>query len=827
MSDTDPLLRRDVLKASGAASLAMAAGGGGALQLLQQTDGADADRESYLGDNETYYSVCSPNCRGKCPLEVHVRDGQIRAVEQQVPANEQFRRGCTLGLSHVQRVYNSTRLKYPMVRSSWSVDDPQPEKRGEDAQFERVSWDEALDLVAEGIRRTQREYGEESMLWHTGSGDSGTTGFSRLTQLIGGTVDGTPGIDTNVGRGFLRVTGEGSTYLPPTNPNEDWVNAGTIIIWGSDIFASQFQQDAQWILDAKRAGAKLVVVDPMYTNTAEKADLWLPIEPGKDVYLALGMMHWVFENDAYDAEFLRTRTNAPALVRTDTGELLRATEVFDDAEEGDIVVIDEATGEPTAVGPETGGDFALFGEYTVDGVETRTGLTELRDHAADYPLDEVASVTSLDEGDIRTTIEWFTSRGSGGIMPSYGVGRYLYGHVFGQAYATLMALTGDYGNHGNIHSQYANYSGSYLQTGDWGSPENAKETSYVGEADKLDALQQGEYKAMYGMQCNDINQYPERQSWIEAIRNVDMVAWADIHHTPTTQHADIILPAAHWFETEDVMTCYTHPNIGYREKAQEPLWESRDDYYILRGLAERFGYGDQFPEDKRTVLKSFVENDDRFSWNELRENGTVATDETPSPFYTGEFGTDTGRIELYDDDAPTERGPNLPEEGVSLELPEPIEGRTTDDYETADDYPLIFMQKHSKWRIHSQYESQPWLREINPQPQLDIHPEDAQRRGIDDGEYVRVFNDRGEMVVKAKYNEGIRPGLVNTDQGWYTRDFVQGHLQDLISEETAEVGQTFAYYDVRVQVESAPDDVDTGQYTDGSPTGAGAEAGGD
>lgn len=828
MSDTDlNATRRDVLK-SGAVAAVGLSGGGGLLSTLQEADDSDTAGDavtSFLGEDQVVKTACSPNCRGKCPLDVFVRDGQIKKVEQQVPAAKTFKRGCTLGMTHLQRVYNADRLKYPMKRTSWSPDDPQPDQRGADAQFERIAWDDALDLVADEIQRAKREYGPRSLLWHSGSGDGGITGYRRLKELVGGLQDDfTYGIDTNVGQGFNRVTGEGGVFMPPTNTADDWVNAETIIIWGSDIFASQFQMDAEWILDAKRNGAKLVVVDPVYTNTAEKADLWLPIKPGKDTHLALAMMQYIFEHDHYDEAFLRSRTNAPALVRADDGTLLDPASVTATPPEDGIVVFNTETGSPEVVPAETNGPFALFGEWTIDGTTVHTGLTALREQASSYPPQAVADTAGLAAADIETAADWLATRGPGGIMPSYGVGRYLYGHVFGQTYATLLALTGDYGRHGNIHAQHPSYDGSYLETGDWNDPDGAAGVDTYGYNRVLDLLANGDpvqTKFMYGMNSNMLgNQFPERDRWLDAMSNLDTVVWADIYHTPTTQQADIILPAAHWFETEDLLTTYTHPNLSYRTKAHDPLWEARDDYYIMAGLAQRLGHGDKFPDDKHDVLNRFVKNDDRLSWDALRETGTVATDETPTVAYTDEFGTESGRITVYDDDAPVEEGPALPDDGVSLEVPKPLEARTADDWAHADEYPLLFMQKHSKWRIHSQWANVPWLREINTEPQLDIHPKDATRRGIDDGEYVRVHNDRGSVVVRAKYNDGIQPGLVNTDQGWWARDFVDGHLQDLISAETAKVGRTFAFYDCRVEVTRAADEHQSNEYTQHNPRGS-------
>ncbi|GAA0729545.1 molybdopterin-containing oxidoreductase family molybdopterin binding subunit [Halorubrum trapanicum] len=827
--------RRDILKTGAVAGVGLG-GGSGVLSTLQPADesGEAVDQvTSFLGEDQVVKTACGPNCRGDCPLDVFVRDGQIKKTEQQVPAASEFKRGCTLGISHVQRAYNAKRLKYPMKRASWSPDDPQPGARGEDAQFERISWSEALDLVAEQIQTTKGEYGPESVYWHAGSGSQGTSGYGRLKQLVGGIQDSfVYGIDTNVGQGFNRITGEGGVFMPPTNTVEDWANADTLIIWGSDIFASQFQMDAEWILDAKRNGAKLVVVDPMYTNTAEKADLWLPIRPGKDTHLALAMMNYIFENEVYDDTFLRQRTNAPALVRVDDGTLFDPTRVSDNPPDGGIVVMNEETSEPNVVGAETGGPFALFGEWTIDGVAVRTGLAALREQASEYQPADVAEVAGLSVADIKTAADWLATRGAGGILPAYSVGRYLYGHVFGQAYATLMALTGDYGRHGNVHAQHPSYGGPSLQTGDWGNPEGGVSLDTYGYQEILSLLENGDPvqpRFLYGTNSNMLgNQFPNRERWLNAMESLDTIVWADMYHTPTTQQADIILPAAHWFETEDVLGSDHHPNIRYREQAHEPLWEARDDYYIMAGIAERLGHGDKFPDDKREVLDRFVQNDDRLSWEQLRENGTVETDETPTVAYTDAFGTESGRITVYDDDAPTEKGPGLPDEGISLEVPEPLEARTADDWEAQNEYPLVFMQKHSKWRIHSQWANVPWLREVNREPQLDIHPKDAEQRDISDGEYVLVHNDRGSMVVRAKYNEGIQPGLVNTDQGWWAEDFVEGHYQDPISAETADVGRTFAFYDCRVEVERAAEEYQSNQYTQDNPRGtAGSASGGD
>ncbi|MGM0399274.1 MAG: molybdopterin-dependent oxidoreductase [Halobacteriota archaeon] len=809
MTDETNVTRRSMLRSVGAATAAFGLGSeSGVLDSLTERENADAV-ESLFDTTDIVNTACAPNCRGKCPLNAHVRDGQVKFVEPQMTDDEQYRRGCLLGQSHVQRVYSPKRLKYPMVRSDWEPGNPTPEGRGPDADYQRVSWDTALTYVADEMKRIRDEYGPESVWMHVASGDNGVGGdlIGRLANRWGATQWETA-IDTNVGFGFNRITGYGF-YLPPTNLSEDWENAETIIVWGSDILLSQFQNDASKFLDAIENGAKLVVVDPVYTTTAAKADLWLPIRPGKDTHLGLAMIQEILAKELYDAEFLRERTTAGALVRDDSGAMLRMSDLGGNGDDDRVVGVHAETGEPIPLEPDTYADVELFGSYSVDGVDATTGLTLLEDHVAEYTPEAVAEIAGLNADDIRTATSWLATRGPGGIAPSYGIGRYKYGHVFGQTYAIILALTGDYGKSGTIHSHHP--SGATLNTGDYGSPDGAKGTASVKMENIQDVLATGDphpIKAVYGMQSNRlINQVPDRKSKIEMLKHLDLVAWADIVDSSTVKYADIILPAAHWFEKEDITDAWgSHPHISYREKAHEPLWEARDDYYILSELAEKLGYEDLFRGDKRAELQKIASNDDRFSFEELREKGNVRVEDEVIK-YTDPFPTDTGRIELYDESKPVE------DTGTVLDLPRPIEDRTADDHELADEYPLMFMQKHAKWRIHSQWADNAMIRKFDNEPTLDIHPSDAASRGIDDGQYVRVYNDRGEVVVKAVYNEGMQPGLINIDEGWWHEDFIEGNLQDLTHDEVNKLAPTYVYYDVRADVEPAPD-VDTSMYTD-------------
>jgi molybdopterin-containing oxidoreductase family molybdopterin binding subunit len=806
MSEQEGVSRRTVLLSAGTAAGALGLGGTSLLQSLDTESGVH-NVEAFLQENTVVHGYCSPNCRGHCPLDIHVRDGQIRKVEPAIPDREEFRRACTLGQTHLHRTYNPNRLKYPMKRTDWSPEEPNPQGRGPDAEFERISWEEGLDYVANEMDRIREEYGSESVYFELGSGGSGINGtvFNRLAALFGGTTKSWS-IDINVGLGFRRITGAGY-FNTPTNMRTDIKNADTILIWGGNVFRSRLNPDARFLLDAIEGGTKIVGIDPVYNQTTAKSDLWLPVKPGKDIHLAMGMIHTVLDEGLEDRAFLRERTLAPALVRTDTGELLKTGDVFADGDEETPVAYDEAAGEAVALEPETYGEYALTGTYEIEGYEVRTALTELEDAVAEYAPEDLEETVGVDAENVRQAVRWLATRGPGGVMTGLGVDRYVYGHVFGQAYAILLALTGDYGRSGSVTG--GRFAGSGYAS-DYGAVEGSPGTRSFQQKGILSALQgdaDPPLKMMYAQSSNFVaNQLPDRQQWIDSLSNLDLVAVADIHHTPNVQHADIVFPASHWTEREDITGAGEHPHVMYREPVHDPLWEAKPDSWMMAELADRLGYGEHFEKDRTALLRRILEAEDRFTFEELREKGTIHV-ETDEVIFQGEFNTPSGRIEIYDEDAPSE-------DGVSLELPVPMEDRTADDHELAEDYPLMFMQGHSKWRIHSQWAENPLMREINPEPRLDINPKDAAERGIDDGDYVRVYNDRGEMVVKAKYNDAYRPGHVNTDQGWWGDHYVAGHHNDLTHTDVSETIENFAFYDTRVDVEPVSGNVDTSKYDD-------------
>ena len=317
------LTRRSFLKATGAVAGA-AAVMGVATPTLQALA---ADYESGQKESEQeriFRGVCRPNCFAFCHLNVHVRDGKVVKTSR-APYNEKcYDRICQRGLSHVHRIYDPARLQYPMRRVEGT-------ERGA-GEWERVSWDEALDEIAGKIKSIQTEFGESAVAFLTASGNQScaiTSAYGRLSSLMNASSIGAC-LDMGSYYGMQAVAG---LYISPLmglqmwegNEPTDAKNAKTIVVWGANITDAQVQN---WHLvkEAMQGGTKLVVIDPVYTQIASKADRWIPIRPGSDTLLKYALMNVVLEKDAQDVAYLQQHTVAPFLVRSDTGMFVRRSD---------------------------------------------------------------------------------------------------------------------------------------------------------------------------------------------------------------------------------------------------------------------------------------------------------------------------------------------------------------------------------------------------------------------------------------------------------------------------------------------------------------------
>ncbi len=813
------LTRRSFLKATGAAALCSAVGGTGVALAAQEKD------EPANGDG-IYQGVCRGNCMGGCPLDVHVRNGKVVLVSASVCPDQRYQRVCMKGLTHPQRMYMESRILYPLRRAEGTA-------RGEGA-WERISWDEAISAICDSWKKIIAEDGPQAIGWWTQSGQFGflsgchyNGAYTRLQNALHVTpISGS--IDMNYYTASSTMFG--SSLVGQTNELTDYVNSRTIIAWGSNLTEAQIQA-WHFFAEAIDNGAKLIVIDPAFTALAAKADMFVPLRPASDAALAMGMCNIMLEKDLVDWDFVTNHTVAPLLVKPD-GFYLRQSDLGlaeKGAKDDQVMVIEEATGKPVPVSEAASP--AIHGTFDVQGVQVVPAFDLLVERLSDYPPEKAAELSEVPVETMEKIVDLYTQNGPGSMFWGFGQDRYYNGHGSYYAMGAMSMLAGNIGKEG-CSTGACSYNSvpidAKLCTAPVGSvPQDtvgggsASYTAGVLALKMADALKTGTYnnkpfamRSIFIHNANPLNYVADRQSLIhDVFDKMELIVVSEMRPTDTTAYADIVLPAAHWFEQDDFTcgTAHLQPFIILQEKAVEPAGESKPDYEIFKLLAQGMGmgyvYDDLSAEDAmKYVLTSPTSEKFGITYDRLKKEKIIRWLPGDNFIFAqgGKFTTKTGRAEFYiENPVPSMMyGQTI---DVELEhLPFFVEpSEAWPDNPLAEKYPLTCYQEHTRYRVHSNFSHVPWIREFDPEPTVKIHTKDAESRGIKTGDLVRLFNDRGSCTVRAIVTEGIRPGTVNTPHGWQADQYVEGHYQDLTSRETNPYIANSQFSDLLVQVEKA------------------------
>jgi len=746
---------------------------------------------------QIFHGVCAPNDWSGCKLLVHVLDGKLVRTARGPLPDSRYDRICLRGLTHVERVYHPDRLRYPMKRAG---------ERGE-GKWERISWDEAINTIATKLSEIRDKYDSKAVAFLPASGYYGYLNGSygaviRFANIFGGTY-GEGALDSATPLGVQQVLG--GPYDGQGNEAADLANARLIIVWGSNLTESNLQ-NWHFVADALDNGAKLIVVDPNFTITASRADLWVPVRPGSDAALALSMMNVIIEESLYDGGFVASYTVGPFLVNQDTGLFLRERDVKSNGSDKYMVWDSAAGGAVPYDG--TGSRPVLTGSYTIGGLSCKPAFQMLWDHTGEYSPDNVSKITDVQPETIRMLAREYATRKPATIYWGFGIDRYYYGDMIGRAIATLAGLTGNIGKPGA--TPCGGFGGATLISspvnfGAWVTPTEGR-MSNLNNLLLFDAIEKGEpypIKAAYISNSNYVVTFPNQRKILEDLfPKLDFIAVADFSMSDTAKQADIVLPVTTWFENDDLVPSM-HVHIMLQQKAIDPLYECKSDLAIFSMLAEKLGFGEHFnkpAEDYIRLLLDTQELRDRgITYESLKKDGAFRVPPEPHiPFRDGKFDTPSGRIEFYNETimSRSTAGTEL-EHKLPVFLP-PIEA--SPDNPLSSKYPLVFCQPGSKFRVHTQYFNIPWLAEIDPYPTVDISPSDAEARGIRDGDAVEVFNDRGSVQLTAKVSNGIRPGMVSIARGWTKQQFLAGASQTLIADYRNPLTLNCSFFDTRVEV---------------------------
>ena len=678
-------------------------------------------------------------------MKVHVLDGRITRIETDNGQEPQLR-CCLRCRAYRQRVYAPDRIQYPLRRVG-------PRGKGE---FERISWDKALDRVAGEIKRVKETYGPSAILLKTGGGDltlvhGGGKIMERLFNLFGG-YTGTWGANSWEAATFASVVTYGTISV--ANTRDDLLNSRLILMWGWNPSETiQSTNTSFYLAQAKEKGCRVVSVDPRYTDsTAMFADQWIPIKPSTDAAMLIAMAYVMVKEKLHDQGFLDRYT----------------------------------------LGFEKYKDYLLGVE---DGVVKTPQWAE--------------EITGVSAATIAELAREYATRKPAALIAGIAPGRTAVGEQYHRAALALAAMTGNVGIHGGecggrcLGDQYPFNTypfgvGSGMVVGEnqvdretptlkialqryWvGNQPVPRSSARVHISSLADAILRGraggypsDFKLLYVTNNNPVNQLPYAKKWVEALNQLEFMVVQEQFMTATARFADIIFPVATFLEKNDVIASGATPFYGYLKKVIEPVGETKSQLEIGMALAQRLGISNFNDKDDEEWVKEITGGSAIPDYKEFKEKGVyriplsepyVAFQEQIADPEHHPFPTPSGKIEIYSEELGAMNDPLLP---AIPKYIDPWEGPRDPLFKK---YPLQLLTTHLKRRAHSQFETVPWLKELQPQA-LMISTRDAAARGVSDGDRVKVFNDRGEVIIPAKVTERIMPGVVDLPQGaWFTPD---------------------------------------------------------
>ncbi len=782
------ITRRGFLKAAGATAgavgLASAAG-------MTDTGGWLAPAQAQAVPEETVVATThQSHCSGHCSLKCTVRDGRLSLIEpNDAWGDERYATCCLKGLSEIQHIYSSERIQVPMKRVG---------ERGA-GDFEQISWNQALDEIAEKLSEVKQAYGAESILIKRAK----EANYSFLTNILGALTDSKTGIDTGIGNGLDPATGVGGGFASNTNEDLDLVNSKTIIHMGNNMLESGLVT-ARAFFDAKEAGANVITIDPNFSTTASKSHKWIPIKPGTDAALLLGMINTVIGNEWCDEAFMRRYTSFPYLVDKETGSLLRQ----DGASEDAFLVWDPARS--TAVPYTDNVEPALDGEYSVDGRTACPVFALLKKSVMDYSPDWAASVTGIDAQTIVELTDAYVNAGPASLSLGYGGGdKYENADIVGHAAIVLASLAGQIGKPGAAIGVFGGGSGApSASLASWPLPAEFKATKQ--KKSLFEQRTTDEVKAIFAPCDIYLQSFANAGKTEEWLKGLELIVAAEIYHTTFVDWADYVLPVCSRFECEDVIggvsTAQSH--IRLQQKVLDPLFESRSDFYIERGLVERLGHGDLLPQTREEYAKHQLEKskDPKLAGitiEAVKSNGGLLP--IPGVKRPARLNLDKGlktkskRLDVYYEDL-VDWGQALPcyEEPNEVYASNPLR----------EIYPLEFLQTRTRFHIHNHFNDAEWIRQFVG-TFVEMNPCDMEVRGLATGDVVRVYNDRGSASCEVRANESVRPGTARSFEGHWTKYMNDGNFQLLTNDAVHPRGKNLLkgpvipFNDTLVQIEKA------------------------
>lgn len=744
-----------------------------------------------------------PGCHGGCGVLAHIKDGKLVKIEGDPDHPMNQGRLCARALAMTQYVDHPDRLRYPVKRTG---------KRGE-GKWLRITWAEAFDLIEEKMNTIREEHGPESMVFNVGTGRDIYAWICMLAYAYGSpnVMFGLSGQACYGPRLSAVITVQGdfavfdaAQWFPDRYRDPRYTPPKCMIIWGYNIHATcPDNQFGHWIVDLMKKGTKIICIDPRLSWFASRSKHHLRLRPGTDSALVMGFLNVIINQDLHDKKFLERWTNGAHLIREDTGKLLREDDLTDTGSHGNFAAWDAENDRPViwesadVAYRDSQASPALSGQWEVvlangDTVRCHTAWDEFCREVDTYPLDRVEAITGVPAKDIRAAAELYAKSKPASIHWGVAVDMTPALTPLVTGITALWALTGNLDiPGGNVFARFAFDVVSYALPGTTG-PIRLKtkemDKPRIG-ADRFMPLNKFYWRCQTDMTLDQIfteKPYPIKGMWIQtagimqglgmdpkrwkkALEKLDFVVAVDLFHTPTTQYADVVLPAGTFLEKDSFRSWWVPlQSINKAMTVDECL----PDVEINFELAKRFD-----PEfDYETIYDLYddILKPSGMTFKELQEKGWAYPPEGSSscPYRRHEkgllrpdkkpgFRTQTGLFELYS---------TLREEWDLEPVPHHEEPPFTpvSRPDLAKDYPLILSTgRRSPAFFHSEHRNIPWLREIDPDPLVEIHPDTAASHGIGNGEWMWIENWMGRARYKAKLTPVVPEWMIMASHGWW------------------------------------------------------------
>ncbi len=699
--------------------------------------------------SRTHFGACPHDCPDTCAMIYEVEDEKLVSVKGN--KEHPMTRGtlCVKVKDYEKRHYHPDRLLYPHKRIG---------KKGE-KKFERISWEEAINTIHSKWVKIIDEYGPQAILPFSYLGNQGLVhglnGGDSFFNKLGATV---------CERTFC---GEGSctAWLSTVGPTagvdpESYIHSKYIVIWACNSVSTNLHHWAI-VQDAKKKGAKVVVIDSYKSRTAKQADWHLSPKPGTDGALAMAIINHIISNDLTDKDYIDKYTD---------------------------------------------------------------GFEELKSHVSDKTPEWASKITGVNKEDIEKLAFELAKNQPAAIRIGVALERHHGGGQTIRAVTCIPGLTGAWKHVGGGITQFPVWEHPY-KFDVICRPDLIPEGTRVVNALQLGRALLGEnidknlpIKSMMCWNANPVTQSPETEKIVEGLQREDLFLVSAEHFiSDTASYADILLPASMGAEHEDIILSWGHLYLTYNEKCLEAPGEAKPNYEIFRLLAKKFGFNeDQFTWSDDECLENYVDWNapacNGIDLNYLKQNGyarlDVGTKDNRVPHKEGNFPTPSGKCQLilrdvnnfvaapfrqmYEGFQPGQPLPALPDYVPPRESPE-------DNKKLAEKYPLNVISPKSHAFLNSCYANMEGKQKTQGDQFVLMNKVNAKQRNINDGDMVKVFNNRGSYEGVLRLTDDVNPGIIVSTLG-YWRQHNKGTVNSISSAEFANMGNAPTFSDNLVEV---------------------------